>query len=446
MKVNTLELVRKIGMRRPYMTPYVEMTQEELLKEKVTLEKEYEEVKKKGLKLDMSRGKPAAAQLDISMEMMDVLNSTTNLKGEEGVDCRNYGILDGIKEAKQLLADMMEVEPEKIIIYGNSSLNVMYDTVSRAMTHGVLGSTPWAKLDKVKFLCPVPGYDRHFAITEYFGIEMINVPMTSEGPDMDVVEKLVKEDEAIKGIWCVPKYSNPQGITFSDECVRRFARLDPAAKDFRIYWDNAYCIHHLYDENQDHLIELLAECEKAGKPDMVYKFCSTSKISFPGSGVAAIVASEANLSEIRKQLTIQTIGHDKVNQLRHVRYFKDLAGMEEHMKKQATILRPKFEAVLETLEEELGGKGVGSWIAPKGGYFISFEALDGCAKKIVAMCKDAGVVMTNAGATYPYGVDPHDSNIRIAPSFPTPEELTVTAKLFVLCVKLVSVNKILESK
>jgi len=446
MKVNTLELVRKIGMRRPYMTPYVEMTQEELLKEKVALEKEYEEVKKKGLKLDMSRGKPAAAQLDISMEMMDVLNSKTNLKGEEGVDCRNYGILDGIKEAKQLLADMMEVEPEKIIIYGNSSLNVMYDTVSRAMTHGVLGSTPWAKLDKVKFLCPVPGYDRHFAITEYFGIEMINVPMTSEGPDMDVVEKLVKEDEAIKGIWCVPKYSNPQGITFSDECVRRFARLDPAAKDFRIYWDNAYCIHHLYDENQDHLIELLAECEKAGKPDMVYKFCSTSKISFPGSGVAAIVASEANLSEIRKQLTIQTIGHDKVNQLRHVRYFKDLAGMEEHMKKQATILRPKFEAVLETLEEELGGKGVGSWIAPKGGYFISFEALDGCAKKIVAMCKDAGVVMTNAGATYPYGVDPHDSNIRIAPSFPTPEELTITAKLFVLCVKLVSVNKILESK
>ncbi len=428
------------------MTPYVEMSQEELLKEKVALEKEYQEVKKKGLKLDMSRGKPAAAQLDISMEMMDVLNSKTNLKGEEGVDCRNYGILDGIKEAKQLLADMMEVEPGNVIIYGNSSLNVMYDTVSRAMTHGVLGSTPWAKLDKVKFLCPVPGYDRHFAITEYFGIEMINVPMTPEGPDMDVVEKLVKEDESIKGIWCVPKYSNPQGITFSDECVRRFAKLEPAAKDFRIYWDNAYCIHHLYDENQDHLIEILGECERAGKPDMVYKFCSTSKICFPGSGVAAIVASKANLDEIRKQLTIQTIGHDKVNQLRHVRYFKDLAGMEEHMKKQAAILRPKFEAVLEILEQELGGKGIGSWIAPKGGYFISFEALDGCAKKIVELCKDAGVIMTNAGATYPYGIDPHDSNIRIAPSFPTPEELTVTAKLFVLCVKLVSVNKILESK
>lgn len=428
------------------MTPYVEMTKEELLKEKEALENEYKEVKKKGLKLDMSRGKPAAAQLDISMGMMDVLNSGADLKSEEGVDCRNYGILDGIKEAKQLLADMMEVDPDNIIIYGNSSLNVMYDTISRSMTHGVMGNTPWAKLDKVKFLCPVPGYDRHFAITEYFGIEMINVPMTPEGPDMDMVEKLVSEDDSIKGIWCVPKYSNPQGITYSDECVRRFARLKPAAADFRIYWDNAYGIHHLYDEDQDYLIEILHECDKAGNPDMVYKFCSTSKISFPGSGVAAIVASKANLNEIRKQLTIQTIGHDKVNQLRHVRYFKNLAGMEEHMRKHAEIMRPKFEAVLKTLDQELGGRGVGSWNPPKGGYFISFEALDGCAKKIVAMCKDAGVIMTNAGATYPYGIDPHDSNIRIAPSFPTPEELKTAAELFVLCVKLVSVEKILESK
>lgn len=428
------------------MTPYVELKKEELLKEKMSLEKEYEEVKKKGLKLDMSRGKPSASQLDLSMEMMDVVNSTSILKSEEGVDCRNYGILDGIKEAKQLLADMMEVEPENIIIYGNSSLNVMYDTVSRAMTHGVMGSTPWAKLDKVKFLCPVPGYDRHFAITESFGIEMINIPMTTEGPDMDMVEKLVEEDDTIKGIWCVPKYSNPQGITYSDECVRRFARLKPAAKDFRIYWDNAYGIHHLYDDNHDHLIELLTECKEVGNPDMVYKFCSTSKISFPGSGVAAIVASKANLNEIRDQLKIQTIGHDKVNQLRHVRFFKDFAGMQDHMKKHAAILRPKFEAVLETLEKELGGRGVGSWVAPKGGYFISFEALDGCAKSIVAKCKEAGVVMTNAGATYPYGIDPKDSNIRIAPTFPTLEELTVAAKLFVLCVKLVSVEKILESK
>jgi DNA-binding transcriptional MocR family regulator len=425
------------------MTSYKEMSREELLSLKKELETDYEKVKAQGLSLDMSRGKPAAAQLDISMEMMDVLNSQSNLKGEEGVDCRNYGILDGIHEAKQLLADMIEVPADNIIIYGNSSLNVMYDTVSRSMTHGVMGSTPWAKLDKVKFLCPVPGYDRHFTITEYFGIEMINVPMTPEGPDMDMVEKLVSEDEAIKGIWCVPKYSNPQGITYSDETVRRFARLKPVAKDFRIYWDNAYGIHHLYEDDQDYLIEILAECEKAGNPDMVYKFCSTSKISFPGSGVAAIAASKANLVEIKKQLTVQTIGHDKLNQLRHVRFYKDLAGMEEHMKKHAAIMRPKFEAVLDILDKELSGREIGSWIKPKGGYFISFESLDGCAKAIVAKCKEAGVVMTDAGATYPYGHDPHDSNIRIAPSFPTEEELSQAAKLFVLCVKLVSVEKLL---
>lgn len=428
------------------MTPYKELSKEELLKEKEALEKEYEEVKKRGLKLDMSRGKPSAAQLDLSMGLMDVLNSSTDLKGEEGVDCRNYGILDGIVEAQRLLAQLMEVEPDNIIIYGNSSLNVMYDTVSRSMTHGVLGSTPWCKLDKVKFLCPVPGYDRHFAITEFFGIEMVNVPMTPEGPDMDIVEKLVSEDASVKGIWCVPKYSNPQGITYSDDVVRRFARLKPAAEDFRIYWDNAYGIHHLYENDHDHLIEILTECQAVGNPDLVYKFCSTSKISFPGSGVAAIVASKRNLEEIRAQLTIQTIGPDKLNQLRHVRFFKDLHGMEEHMKKHAEILRPKFEAVIDTLDKELGGLEVGTWIKPKGGYFISFEALDGCAKNIVAKCKEAGVVLTNAGATYPYGKDPHDSNIRIAPSFPTPEELTQATQLFVLCVKLASVEKILEGK
>lgn len=428
------------------MTPYKELSKEELLKEKEALEKEYEEVKKKGLKLDMSRGKPSAAQLDLSMGLMDVLNSSTDLKGEEGVDCRNYGILDGIVEAQRLLAQLMEVEPDNIIIYGNSSLNVMYDTVSRSMTHGVLGSTPWCRLDKVKFLCPVPGYDRHFAITEFFGIEMVNVPMTPEGPDMDMVEKLVSEDASVKGIWCVPKYSNPQGITYSDDVVRRFARLKPAAEDFRIYWDNAYGIHHLYENDHDHLIEILTECQAVGSPDLVYKFCSTSKISFPGSGVAAIVASKRNLEEIRAQLTIQTIGPDKLNQLRHVRFFKDLNGMEEHMKKHAEILRPKFEAVIDTLDKELGGLEVGTWIKPKGGYFISFEALDGCAKNIVAKCKEAGVVLTNAGATYPYGKDPHDSNIRIAPSFPTPEELTQATQLFVLCVKLASAEKILESK
>lgn len=377
------------------------------------------------------------------MGMMDVLSSGVNLVGEEGVDCRNYGVLDGIKEAQELLGAISEVSADKIIIYGNSSLNVMYDTVSRAMTHGVMGSTPWCKLDKVKFLCPVPGYDRHFAITEYFGIEMINVPMTPTGPDMDMVEKLVSEDEAIKGIWCVPKYSNPQGISYSDETVRRFAALKPAAKDFRIYWDNAYSVHHLYDDDQDVILEILDECEKAGNPDMVYKFTSTSKISFPGSGIAAIATSKNNIEEIKKQLAIQTIGHDKVNQLRHVLFFKNLDGVVEHMRKHAAILRPKFEAVISTLETELGGLGIGSWVKPKGGYFISFDAMDGCAKAIVAKAKEAGVVMTGAGATYPYGKDPKDSNIRIAPSFPSAEELKLAAELFVLCVKLVSVQKLL---
>lgn len=425
------------------MTAYKDMTKEELTGVKEELERQFQEVKAKGLKLDMSRGKPSAEQLDLSMGMMDVLTSKSDLKCTEGVDCRNYGVLDGIGEAKQLLADMMEVPKDNIVIYGNSSLNVMYDTVARSMTHGVMGSTPWCKLDKVKFLCPVPGYDRHFAITEFFGIEMINIPMTPEGPDMDLVEKLVSEDESIKGIWCVPKYSNPQGITYSDETVHRFANLKPAAKDFRIYWDNAYTIHHLYDDKQDYLLEILMECKKAGNPDMVYKFSSTSKITFPGSGIAAIAASEGNLVDIKRQLTIQTIGHDKLNQLRHARYFKNISGMVNHMKKQAEILRPKFDTVLETLDRELGGLEIGSWMAPRGGYFISFDALDGCAKAIVAKAKEAGLVMTDAGATFPYGKDPHDSNIRIAPSYPTLEELKVACEIFVLSVKLVSAQKLL---
>ena len=425
------------------MKPYREMSREELLTLKAELTKKYQEAQAKNLHLDMSRGKPSAEQLDLSMEMMDVLNSQADLKDSEGVDCRNYGVLDGVKEAKELLAQMSEVSPDKMIIYGNSSLNVMYDTVARAMTHGIMGHTPWCKLDRVKFLCPVPGYDRHFSITEYFGIEMINVPMKPEGPDMDLVEELVSSDSAIKGIWCVPKYSNPQGITYSDETVRRFAALKPAAEDFRIFWDNAYCVHHLYEEQQDFLLEILDECEKAGNPDMVYKFCSTSKISFPGSGVACIATSPNNLKDIKKQLMIQTIGHDKVNQLRHVRFFRDIDGIHEHMRKHANVMRPKFEAVLDTLERELGGLGIGSWIRPRGGYFISFDAMEGCAKAIVAKCKEAGVVMTGAGATYPYGKDPKDSNIRIAPSFPTKEELAVATDLFVLCVKLVSVEKLL---
>ncbi len=428
------------------MAAYKDLSKEELLKEKKQLEKKYDQIKAQNLHLDMSRGKPSAAQLDLAMGMMDVLNSTSNLKCETGVDCRNYGVLDGIPEAQELLADMTEVPANQIIIYGNSSLNIMFDTVARSMTHGVMGSTPWCKLDKVKFLCPVPGYDRHFAITEYFGIEMINIPMTQDGPDMDMVEEYVNNDETVKGIWCVPKYSNPQGITYSDETVRRFARLKPAAKDFRIYWDNAYGIHHLYDDKQDHLIEILMECKKEGNPDMVFKFCSTSKVSFPGSGVAAIAASPANLEYIRKQMRIQTIGHDKLNQLRHVRFFKDIHGMVSHMKKHADIMRPKFEAVLNVLDTELTGLEIGSWIRPRGGYFISFETMDGCAKAIVAKCKEAGMTLTGAGATFPYGKDPKDSNIRIAPSFPTPEEMKQAAELFALCVKLVSVEKLLAEK
>lgn len=425
------------------MTAYKEMSREELQKEKAALEACFEEIKAKGLKLDMSRGKPSAAQLDLSKGMMDVLNSSSDLKGEEGIDCRNYGLLDGIKEAKELFAEMAEVSPDEIIVYGNSSLNVMYDTVSRSVTHGVMGSTPWCKLDKVKFLCPVPGYDRHFTLTEYFGIEMISIPMTADGPDMDQVEEYVNNDPSVKGIWCVPKYSNPQGSTYSDETVRRFAKLKPAAEDFRIYWDNAYNIHHLYDDKQDNLVEILGECKKEGNPDMVFKFVSTSKVSYAGAGVAALGASKANLEFIRKQLSLQTIGHDKLNQLRHVRFFKDFHGMTEHMKKHAEIIRPKFEAVLKGLSTELGELEIGTWIEPRGGYFISFDALPGCAKAIVAKAKDAGLVMTGAGATYPYGKDPQDSNIRIAPTFPTTEELEMATEIFVLSVKIVSIDKFL---
>lgn len=425
------------------MKAYSQMSREELLAVKQDLEVKYEEVKAKGLKLDMSRGKPGKDQLDISNGMLDILDSGADMACESGMDCRNYGLMDGIPEIIRLMADMSQVADKNILVYGNSSLNIMFDTVSRSMTHGVMGSTPWSKLDKVKFLCPVPGYDRHFAVTEYFGIEMVNVPLLASGPDMDIVEKLVAEDDSIKGIWCVPKYQNPTGISFSDETVRRFASLKPAAKDFRIFWDNAYSIHHLYEDDQDEILELLAECEKAGNPDMVYKFISTSKVSFPGSGVAALASSEANLTDAKKHMFYQTIGHDKLNQLQHARYFKNMDGMRAHMKKHADIIRPKFEAVLDILDKELSGLEIGSWVKPKGGYFISFEAMEGCAKAIVAKTKEAGVVMTGAGATYPYGKDPRDSNIRIAPTFPTPEELAVAADIFVLSVKLVSIDHIL---
>ena len=422
------------------------MSKEELLALKESLNKEYAEAKAKGLALDMSRGKPSAKQLDVSLGLLDTINSSSDLKSEDGTDCRNYGVLDGIPEAKKLMADMMGTTPDHVIVYGNASLNIMYDQISRAYTHGILGNTPWCKLDKVKFLCPVPGYDRHFAITERFGIEMINIPMSESGPDMGMVEEYVSKDASVKGIWCVPKYSNPQGYTYSEETVKRMAALKPAAEDFRIFWDNAYVIHDLYDDNKDEIADIISECEKAGNPDMVFEFASTSKVSFPGSGIAALATSANNIADIKKQLTIQTIGHDKINQLRHVRFFKDINGLKEHMRKHAEFMRPKFEAVESVLEEELGGLGIGSWTEPKGGYFISFEAMDGCAKAIVAKCKEAGVKLTGAGATFPYGKDPKDSNIRIAPSFPTPEEMKQAADLFVLCVKLVSVEKLLENK
>lgn len=427
------------------MKPFREMTKAELLEQKDELERAFGVVKEKKLSLDMSRGKPSVAQLEMGMGLMDALNSSSSMKTATGTDTRNYGLVDGIPEAKQLMADMIQTKPENVIVCGNASLPIMFDMVSRSMTHGVVGATPWCKLEKVKFLCPAPGYDRHFAITQYFGIEMITIPMTPQGPDMALVEELVSKDAAVKGIWCVPKYSNPQGYTYSDETVRRFAALKPAAEDFRIFWDNAYAVHDLYEDRADHLLDIISECEKAGNPDMVYEFVSTSKVSFAGSGIAAVASSRANLEWIKKSMSVQTIGYDKINQLRHVTYFKDIQGIRAQMMRHANILRPKFEAVLRVLEDELGGLGIGEWTKPNGGYFISFDAMEGCAKEIVAKCKEAGVVLTGAGATFPYGKDPKDSNIRIAPSFPTPEEMAQATDLFVLCVKLVSVNKLLES-
>ncbi|SFB27243.1 DNA-binding transcriptional regulator, MocR family, contains an aminotransferase domain [Acetitomaculum ruminis DSM 5522] len=427
------------------MKSYLKMSKNELSAEIERLRKKYKKYQGLELKLDMSRGKPCLEQLDLSMGMMDALNSEADLSCEDGTDCRNYGVLEGIHEARVLIGDMMENNPDNILIYGNSSLNVMYDQIARSYIQGVMGNTPWCKLDKVKWLCPVPGYDRHFAITEYFGIEMIPVPMSKKGPDMDMIEDLVAKDESIKGIWCVPKYSNPQGYSYNDETVRRFARLKPAAKDFRIYWDNAYGVHHLYDDHQDYLIEILAECKRAGNPDLVYKFSSTSKITFPGSGIAAIATSPNNLEDIREQLRQQTIGHDKVNQLRHVRFFGDIHGMVEHMRKHADVIRPKFEAVETIFRENLEGLDIAEWTEPNGGYFISFNSLKGTAKKIVDKANKAGVKLTPAGSTWPYHKDPNDNNIRIAPTYPTLDDLKTAASLFTVCVKLVCAKVIFEN-
>ena len=427
------------------MKSYMEMTKEELLQEKAALEAEYCKIKSQGLALDMSRGKPSAEQLDLSMGLLDAVDSKTVAVSENGTDVRNYGVLDGIPEAKRLIAEMINVKPENVNVYGNSSLNIMYDQIARAELFGICGNTPCSKLETVKFLCPVPGYDRHFAITEEFGIEMINIPMTEEGPDMDLVEQYVNSDPAVKGIWCVPKYSNPQGVVYSDETVRRFAALKPAATDFRIFWDNAYAVHHIYESNQAEILNILDECEKAGNPDMVFEFCSTSKVSFPGAGIAAIASSGANISDIKKRLGMQTIGHDKINQLRHVAYFKNMDGIKAHMMKQAAVIRPKFEMLDEMLTAEIASRGIGNWMKPKGGYFISFEAMDGCAKAIVDKCKEAGVVLTGAGSPFPYKKDPKDSVLRIAPTYPSLEELTEAAKVFVTVVRLVSVEKLLKS-
>ena len=427
------------------MKAYKNMSKDELLALKEELTKAFEDAKGKGLKLDMSRGKPTPKQLDLSMEMLDILPSDCDYKTEAGTDTRNYGVLDGIPEAKNLMGEIMGIPADNVIVCGNASLPIMYDCVSRSMVFGVCGKTPFMKQEKLKFLCPAPGYDRHFRITETFGFEMIRIPMVEGGPDMDMVEEYVNNDPTVKGIWCVPKYSNPLGTTYSDETVRRFAALNPAADDFRIYWDNAYAVHHLYEEKdkQDQLLNLYEELKKNGKEDLLLEFASTSKVTFAGAGIGAVGASDANIAWIKKTMTVQTIGYDKMNMLRHVRYLKDLAGVEKHMMRHAELMRPKFEAVLDVFDRELSGLEIGTYTRPRGGYFISFDTLPGCAKAVVEKCKEAGVTLTGAGATFPYGKDPKDTNIRIAPSFPTPEEMAAAADLFVLCVKLVTVEKLL---
>ena len=425
------------------MESFREMSKEELQAQEVEVNKKYQEFKDLHLSLNMARGKPAPNQIDHANGMLETM---TDYHAKDGLDVRNYGVLDGLPEMKEIFSDLLDIPAKNIIVGGNASLNLMFDQMMRLVVFGTAGEKPWGQLEKVKFLCPAPGYDRHFSVTETLGFELITVDMTSEGPDMDQVEKLVAEDESIKGIWCVPKYSNPQGVVYSDETVRRFAALKPAAADFRIFWDNAYVVHHLYKEDQAQILDILEECKKAGNPDMVFEFCSTSKVSFPGSGIAAIASSETNIADIKKRLTIQTIGHDKINQLRHVKFFKNVDGIKAHMEKQADLIRPKFELVEKIFSDELASRGIGTWMNPLGGYFISFEAPEGCAKEIVSKCKEAGVVLTGAGSPFPYKKDPKDSVIRIAPTYPSLAELEQAANVFVVVVRMVAAEKFLAEK
>ena len=422
------------------MANYLAMNRDELTAEKAALEAKYKEFQAKGLKLNMARGKPGPHQMDLAMDLLKMNDYTT----DAGTDARNYGELEGLQEARVLFADVFGVQPGEVFVGGNSSLQLMYNLINIGYVFGFPESPcPWSQVEKRKFLCPVPGYDRHFAITEEFGFELIGVPMTPNGPDMDIVEKLVAEDPDIKGIWCVPMYSNPDGITYSDETVRRFAALRPAAEDFRIMWDNAYCVHHLYDTG-DRLLNLYEEAQKQHNEDIVIQFTSTSKISFPGSGMAALAASPKNLADIKSRMTVQTIGHDKLNMLRHARFFKDIDGINAHMREHAAILRPKFELVLRVLSEKLADTGIAQWHTPRGGYFVSVNLMDGCAKEVHRLLQEAGVTMTAAGATYPYGNDPHDSNLRIAPSFPPLSELQTAMELFCICAQIAAIRKLLE--
>ncbi|WP_407933969.1 aminotransferase class I/II-fold pyridoxal phosphate-dependent enzyme [Aquibacillus rhizosphaerae] len=410
------------------------------------LDAKYTEVKGRNLSLDMSRGKPSAEQLDLSMGLLDILNSDSPIHVEESIDARNYGSVDGLIETKKLFGQILDVNQHEIIVGGNSSLTIMHDAVSRSLLLGTVDSTtPWGKLPKVKFLCPSPGYDRHFAICELLGIEMVTVDMLEDGPDMDTVEELVKNDEAIKGIWCVPKYSNPEGITYSDEVVDRLAKMETKANDFRIFWDDAYTVHHLTDE-PDVLKNILTACKDANHPNRVFIFASTSKVTFPGSGISVLASSEENINFIKKQIATQTIGPDKLNQLRHVHFLKDLETIKQHMKKHAEIIKPKFDMVLEVLEKQLGKQNIASWNEPNGGYFISLNTLDGCATEVVKLASEAGVKLTPAGATFPYGKDPSDRNIRIAPTFPTLNELQTAIEVLCLCIQLVSTNKLLQNQ